>query len=138
MEYSRMNLHHDPEAFAEFSSAAAEEFGLPEVYVEKDYWVTFALQNLAESNLVDQVVFKGGTSLSKAYRLIDRFSEDIDLAVLNAPVSDAACKALLKKVEPWVHRCSHLQGFQIPENGLPIPPPNFGTGIRASLARGLD
>ncbi|MCB1052502.1 MAG: nucleotidyl transferase AbiEii/AbiGii toxin family protein [Acidobacteria bacterium] len=99
-----MNLHDDPEAFTEFSQATAEAFGLPEVYVEKDYWVTYALQNLAESGLVDQVVFKGGTSLSKAFRLIDRFSEDIDLAVLKAPVSDAACKALLKKVEAQVSR----------------------------------
>ncbi len=60
---------------------AAETFGLPQVYGEKGYWVTQSLKHLSESVHVDDVVFKGGTSLSKAYRLLHRFLEDIDLAV---------------------------------------------------------
>ncbi|WP_229972948.1 nucleotidyl transferase AbiEii/AbiGii toxin family protein [Pontibacter harenae] len=52
--------------------------------MEKDYWVTLVLYRLAHSPYVEQAIFKGGTSLSKAYNLIERFSEDIDLAI-NAP-----------------------------------------------------
>ena len=55
--------------------------GLPEQAVEKDYWVTVVLQLLFDSELSGSIIFKGGTSLSKCGVLIDRFSEDIDLAV---------------------------------------------------------
>jgi hypothetical protein len=48
--------------------------------VEKDFWVCWILKHLfAEPILKDQMVFKGGTSLSKVFGLIDSFSEDIDL-----------------------------------------------------------
>lgn len=51
--------------------------------IEKDFWVCWVLKKLFASNqLADQLVFKGGTSLSKVLQLIDRFPEDIDL-VLN-------------------------------------------------------
>lgn len=52
---------------------------LPEAVIEKDYYVTMLLQELA--NRLPFLVFKGGTSLSKCYKVIQRFSEDIDLAV---------------------------------------------------------
>ncbi|TPD60033.1 nucleotidyl transferase AbiEii/AbiGii toxin family protein [Emcibacter nanhaiensis] len=78
-----MKLHEDEEAFQELIVATAQHIGLPEVHVEKDYWVTKALKNLSESDYARDAVFKGGTSLSKAYRLIDRFSEDIDLAIFS-------------------------------------------------------
>lgn len=94
-----MKLHEDNEVFSELVAVTAETIGLPHVYVEKDYWVTKALKYLSESSHVGDVVFKGGTSLSKAYRLIDRFSEDIDLAVLAGDTRDAARKKLLKGVE---------------------------------------
>lgn len=94
-----MNLHEDNEAFAELVEVTAESIGLPQVYVEKDYWVTKALKHLSESPHSDEVVFKGGTSLSKAYRLIDRFSEDIDLAIFAGEKSNGARKRLLKSIE---------------------------------------
>ena len=94
-----MNLHDDNEAFVDLVAATAEAIGLPQVYVEKDYWVTKSLKHLSESAHVGEVVFKGGTSLSKAYRLIDRFSEDIDLAVVAGDKCDGARKRLLKSVE---------------------------------------
>ncbi len=97
-----MRLHEEPEVFAELVAAAAEHIGLPEVYVEKDYWVTRALKHLSESDFRDIAVFKGGTSLSKAWRLIDRFSEDIDLAVFASDKGDSARKKLLKSVETIV------------------------------------
>lgn len=97
-----MRLHDDDEIFSELVQAAAESIGLPQVYVEKDYWVTKALKHLSASNHVEQVVFKGGTSLSKAYRLIDRFSEDIDLAVFSGEGGDKLRKKLLKDIEASV------------------------------------
>jgi hypothetical protein len=49
--------------------------------IEKDWWVTIVLKAIFTSQYALHFVFKGGTSLSKAYSLIDRFSEDIDLAI---------------------------------------------------------
>lgn len=94
-----MNLHEDNDAFSELVTATAQDVGLPEIYIEKDYWVSYALRHLSLSQYVDEVVFKGGTSLSKAYRIIDRFSEDIDLAILASNCSDNIRKRKLKSVE---------------------------------------
>ncbi len=76
-----MTLHHDPPAFAAAVAATAQELGLAAVLVEKDYWVSYVLRALADSPYRHQVVFKGGTALSKAYGLVERFSEDVDLAI---------------------------------------------------------
>jgi predicted nucleotidyltransferase component of viral defense system len=54
---------------------------IPAIYVEKDYWVTFALYKIVKAPIGKDTVFKGGTALSKCYKLIERFSEDIDLAI---------------------------------------------------------
>lgn len=94
-----MRLHEDFEAFDELLEATAEKTGLAGIYIEKDYWVTYALRNLFTSELADEVVFKGGTSLSKAYRLIDRFSEDIDLAVVTHGRTGNKLKQLMKRIE---------------------------------------
>ncbi len=94
-----VNLHESPDVFVELIQATAAHHVIPEVYVEKDYWVTKALKRLSESNFADQIVFKGGTSLSKAHRLIRRFSEDIDLAAKCCGVSGNKTKALLKNAE---------------------------------------
>ncbi len=53
--------------------------GRPSGLLEKDIWVVWALNTLFSSKFGDHLVFKGGTSLSKAYKAIDRFSEDVDL-----------------------------------------------------------
>ena len=60
-------------------AVAAEASGRPPHLLEKDVWVVFALDALFSSGLHDRLVFKGGTSLSKVYGVIDRFSEDVDL-----------------------------------------------------------
>ena len=59
----------------------AERTGMAPYAVEKDWWVVQALAIIFEMEIGPHLVFKGGTSLSKAWQLIDRFSEDIDLAV---------------------------------------------------------
>lgn len=58
---------------------ARDRTGRPTHLLEKDVWVVWSLGALFESPLADGLTFKGGTSLSKAYKIIDRFSEDIDL-----------------------------------------------------------
>lgn len=55
--------------------------GLPAQAIEKDLWVSTILQIVFTLPFADQLVFKGGTSLSKSFGLIQRFSEDIDLVV---------------------------------------------------------
>lgn len=55
--------------------------GMPAFAVEKDWWVTETLAIIFEMEVASHLVFKGGTSLSKAWKLIERFSEDIDLAI---------------------------------------------------------
>lgn len=74
--------------------------GLPEQAVEKDYWVTVMLQLIFDSELRENIIFKGGTSLSKNGNLIERFSEDIDLAVNYEyfGLNDEPTKKQLKKL----------------------------------------
>ena len=60
-------------------AVAADRSGRPAHLLEKDVWVVWALQTLFSSELGEHLVFKGGTSLSKAYGVIQRFSEDVDL-----------------------------------------------------------
>ena len=58
---------------------AAARSGRPPHLLEKDVWVVWALDVLFQASFGKQLVFKGGTSLSKAFRIIRRFSEDIDV-----------------------------------------------------------
>lgn len=59
----------------------AKKMNLPPAAVEKDWWVVRVLDLVFQTEIAPHTVFKGGTSLSKAWGLIDRFSEDIDLAL---------------------------------------------------------
>jgi hypothetical protein len=71
-----MFIHDDPE-FAQLLRITSAQRGVAVAMVEKDYWVTHCLWALQAQGL--EVWFKGGTSLSKGFRLIERFSEDLDL-----------------------------------------------------------
>jgi len=55
--------------------------GIGQQVIEKDWWVTITLKALFQTGCKDSLIFKGGTSLSKGWGLIERFSEDIDLAI---------------------------------------------------------
>ena len=73
---ARMTKRVRADLFAE----TAERRGLSDAVVEKDFWVCWTLKQLfAIDALRDRLLFKGGTSLSKIYHAINRFSEDIDL-----------------------------------------------------------
>lgn len=89
--------------FISFLSAAAEErrdaflgaaqrLGAPEQNIEKDFWVCWTLDALFNGAEADgpRLLFKGGTSLSKAFGLISRFSEDIDITIFRDDLGEAA------------------------------------------------
>ncbi len=100
-----MRLHEAPDTYLELIQATADHIGIPAVHVEKDYWVTRVLKRLHESDYSEAVVFKGGTSLSKAHRLIERFSEDIDLALKrDEGLSDSQRRALIRSIEREITR----------------------------------
>ena len=95
-----MRLHESRDIYRELIQATADHGQIPAVYVEKDYWVTRVLKRLQESDYGEVVVFKGGTALSKAHRLIERFSEDIDLALRrDEKLSGAQRGRLIKSIE---------------------------------------
>ena len=81
--------------------------GLPMQAVEKDFWVTVILQAVFSLPVAQHLIFKGGTSLSKAWGLISRFSEDIDLAV-NPIALGAAEGDLTKKQIKKLRKASSL------------------------------
>ncbi|CAM3953099.1 Nucleotidyl transferase AbiEii/AbiGii toxin family protein [Flavobacterium branchiophilum] len=62
-------------------NAIATQKGMKPFAVEKDWWVSRTLEIIFQMEIAKHLVFKGGTSLSKAWNLINRFSEDIDLAI---------------------------------------------------------
>jgi hypothetical protein len=65
----------------EFFNQLHEDTNLPQVIIEKDVWVTAVLRALFALPYAENLSFKGGTSLSKCYNLIERFSEDVDIAI---------------------------------------------------------
>ena len=77
-----MKYLHEHEDFKLLINETAKQVNLSPFIIEKDYWVTYLLKNLAKSEFANEFVFKGGTCLSKAYALIDRFSEDIDILMI--------------------------------------------------------
>jgi len=94
-----MKLHENKTLFTQLLNFSANALNIRPEFIEKDYWLTRALQRMAQNPNVEKVVFKGGTSLSKAYRLTNRFSEDIDIAVIDADsFSGNQLKMLIKRL----------------------------------------
>ncbi len=94
-----MNLHENKRLFKDAVLAASEFLDISPVYIEKDYWITRSLKLLAHNETAGKAVFKGGSSLSKGYRIGNRFSEDIDIAVSDEDIeSGNKLKALIKKI----------------------------------------
>ncbi len=74
----RNYLHNHPE-FADLMRIVAGEMSIAVALVEKDYWIMHCLHGLQALGLAFEL--KGGTSLSKGFKIIDRFSEDIDIRI---------------------------------------------------------
>lgn len=95
-----MKLHNDKKLFADTIRAASQHLNIIPIYIEKDYWITLVLSELAKSKYAESIVFKGGTSLSKGYDLINRFSEDVDIAIIDESIkSGNEVKVLIRAVE---------------------------------------
>ena len=77
-----MILHQNKQLFRQAVQFTAQQMNIRDIYIEKDYWVTFALHSIFHDKIGKETVFKGGTSLLKCFGLINRFSEDIDLVML--------------------------------------------------------
>ena len=87
-------LHSNRELFEQAILRTADATGIAASIIEKDYYVTEFLRRM--TSYQPDMVFKGGTSLSKCYKLIQRFSEDIDLTVFteDCPTNSQAQKRL--------------------------------------------
>lgn len=98
-----MKLHENKTLFRQAAQFTADQMKIPVIYVEKDYWVTYALFTIFINEIGKDTVFKGGTALSKCYNMIERFSEDIDLVVLRREgETDSKLKSKLKAVSTVV------------------------------------
>lgn len=116
-----MKLCEHPD-FAALLVATAQATGLNEQFVEKDYYVTEVLRVVADA-YGERVIFKGGTSLSKGWELIDRFSEDVDLFVdparFNPPLRGA--RAVDRELRTLRDRVTAHPGLTlVPELGQTI------------------
>jgi len=109
-----MNLHTDKIVFTDMLLVAAMQLNIPFQFVEKDYWITLVLSRLAKTKYVSETVFKGGTSLSKGFNLINRFSEDVDIAIIDENnKSGNQIKTIIRTVEKEMTK--ELKELQVPE-----------------------
>jgi predicted nucleotidyltransferase component of viral defense system len=102
------------------------EYNLSTVAIEKDWWITSVLRSLFALPYAENLSFKGGTSLSKCYNLIERFSEDLDIAIyrdflgfsgnlsktqINNKLRRAACSFVREKLQFDVSKELENQGI---------------------------
>ncbi len=88
--------------------------GINQVAIEKDWWVTITLKALFKTECCGSLIFKGGTSLSKGFNIIERFSEDIDLAISHSFFGiDKTTKSqrdkLRKRARKYIHETLSAQ-----------------------------
>ena len=101
---------------------AAARRSVSAVIIEKDFWVSWMLAVLFRSDLSGGLVFKGGTSLSKVFSAIDRFSEDIDLSLvpafvgIDAPDDDAS----RTRLDRWMHEALGVGPIRPCQAGLVV------------------
>jgi hypothetical protein len=107
---------------------------LPDFMIEKDWWVTTALETIFTCDLHKHFAFKGGTSLSKSWNLLNRFSEDIDIVIDKSlfgvtddqelgrsqreKLRDAAHAFVIKTVQPMLH--TRMLAIGVPESAFKI------------------
>lgn len=98
-----MRLHENRELFSDALQAASRPIdegglGIKSIFIEKDYWICRSLSLMSAKDKDNRAIFKGGTSLTKAYGIGSRFSEDIDVAISEAwTLSGNQLKMLIKR-----------------------------------------
>ncbi len=100
---------------AELFESAALKTGMDAVILEKDFWVCWTLKELFRLPTIgEHLIFKGGTSLSKVFKIIERFSEDIDVSIdrtflgfggANEPEAGASNKEKQRRIEALKAAC---------------------------------
>jgi hypothetical protein len=112
---------------------AAERSGRPLHLLEKDVWVVWALHHLFTGPHAQHLVFKGGTSLSKAYGVIRRFSEDVDLTY---DIRTIAADLIEKAEAPWPTTRSQEKKWSkaIRQRLADLVRGNLAPGLAAALA----
>ena len=105
-------LRDDLDELAAYASAVSDVSGIPASHVEKDYWVTETLRGVAGVSRRNgcSVIFKGGTSLSKAHRLIERFSEDVDLLIVLPEAGKKRRDRMLKEFIAGAEAATGIEG----------------------------
>ncbi len=106
---NQRRLRDSPDELEVYVTRIGEATGIPPAHLEKDFWVTEVLRGAATASVATgcSVVFRGGTSLSKAHRLIERFSEDIDLIVV---LPHSGTRARDTKLKNFVQAAEHATG----------------------------
>ena len=106
------NLHNNKELFSDVIIATSNALNISPAIIEKDYYVTILLKRITEK--CPDIIFKGGTSLSKCFKIINRFSEDIDIG-LNV---DKATEGMRKNLKTSIKEAIDELDFQLdnPEN----------------------
>lgn len=110
-----MYLFEHPD-FPDFITQVADARGIPAAIVEKDYWVTYVLHRLKNSEFSGKFIFKGGTSLSKGWGIIERFSEDIDLLFVTE--EGMSVKQKRKRLEKVRDAVGEYPGLSFDEGNL--------------------
>src|SRR6266567_4085797 len=110
-------LQLTPQQRSELFIAAAQKSGIDVAVLEKDFWVCWTLKELFGLPVIGHnLIFKGGTSLSKIFKVINRFSEDIDVSIersflnyggTNEPEAGASNKEKQRRVEALMVACQH-------------------------------
>jgi hypothetical protein len=108
-------LQLTPKQRSELFIAAAQQSGIDVVVLEKDFWVCWTLKELFRlPTMGEHLIFKGGTSLSKVFKIINRFSEDIDVSIdrgflgyggSHEPEAGASNKEKQRRVEGLMAAC---------------------------------
>jgi Nucleotidyl transferase AbiEii toxin, Type IV TA system len=114
-----------PEDRLEALGVAATESGRPDYLLEKDVWVVWVLDALFTSEFAQHLVFKGGTSLSKGYDVIERFSEDIDVTYdIRQLVPELAAEDPIPKTnaqaDHWKRTIDDKLAAWVKEKALPV------------------
>jgi hypothetical protein len=109
----QVTLDQHPE-FEDLILITADEMRIAPEFVRKDYWVIRILRAISgDDTLKKQVIFKGGTSLSKGWKLIDRFSEDVDLLTtgpnFSTPPGKGARRALFESIVACIEKHTPLR-----------------------------
>ena len=129
-----MRLHENQQLFADAIEAAARPvqdggLGIKSIFIEKDYWICRSLSLMATGDKDNRAIFKGGTSLTKAYGIGARFSEDIDVAIAEAwTLSGNQLKNLIRRTSKNM-TAGLEQGIALPQGVLHLSTGHrYGTG----------